>query len=62
VTLTVTDATGFRTSVSVSVMVQTASSGSSLAPETIGLDFVAAGLLVLIAACALLLVRRNRAP
>jgi hypothetical protein len=62
VTLTVTDSTGFRTSLSLSVGVATSPSGSTVPLEALGLDFVAAGILVLIAACALLLVRRNRAP
>jgi hypothetical protein len=58
----VTDSTGFRTSLSLSVGVATSPSGSTVPLEALGLDFVAAGILVLIAACALLLVRRNRAP
>jgi hypothetical protein len=61
VTVVLTDATGFQTSLPLAVTITTSAAAATLPLETIGLAFVAAGLLVLIAACGLLLLRRRRA-
>lgn len=60
VTMISTDHTGFRSSVTVSLRVVNPTSPYSADLGTVGLILVAAGLLALIAACVVVLVRRHR--
>jgi hypothetical protein len=60
VTVELSDATGYRASVTIAVSVAASTSTPFISGELLGLALVTAGLLVLILACGLVLVRRYR--
>jgi hypothetical protein len=60
VTVTSTDLTGYRASLTFSVSVENPVGTLALPLGTVGLILVAAGLIILIATCAVLLARRHR--
>ncbi len=60
VTLSATDHTGFRSSLSFSVTVATPSTGETLSLGAVGLVLIGGGLVILIATCVATLVRRHR--
>jgi hypothetical protein len=62
VVVTLVDGTGFREYVPISVSVDTPGTVPQAPWEEVGLAFVGAGLLVMITACALLLLRRRGRP
>jgi len=59
VTVSSTDHTGFRSSLTLSVSVQNSPNGAALSLGTVGLILIAAGMVILIGSCVVLLARRH---